>query len=177
MGIAGSPDIFQAKMSELMMALEYVKTYLDDLLVICKSNLKYHLTKLRVVLTKLQEARLKINASKSNFCALETEYLGYKLNRKGIAPQTKKIDSILTLSPPTKVKKLRTFLGMVKYYQDMWKRQSEMLAPLTDLAGKYVQKKVKKSKGTKKAPWHWDENHQQAFDQVKATICQDVVLS
>ena len=29
MGIAGSPDIFQAKMSEIMMALAYVKTNLD----------------------------------------------------------------------------------------------------------------------------------------------------
>jgi hypothetical protein len=40
MGIAGSPDIFQAKMSELMIALEYVRTYLDDLLIITKSSLK-----------------------------------------------------------------------------------------------------------------------------------------
>ena len=32
MGIAGSPDIFQAKMSELMVAFEFVRTYLDDLL-------------------------------------------------------------------------------------------------------------------------------------------------
>jgi len=34
MGMAGSPDIFQAKMSELMMALEFVRTYLDDVLSI-----------------------------------------------------------------------------------------------------------------------------------------------
>ena len=32
MGIEGSPDIFQAKMSELMLALEFIRTYLDDLL-------------------------------------------------------------------------------------------------------------------------------------------------
>jgi hypothetical protein len=32
MGIAGSPDIFQSKMSELMESLEYVQAYLDDLL-------------------------------------------------------------------------------------------------------------------------------------------------
>ena len=44
MGIAGSPDIFQAKMSELMMVLEYVNTYLDDLLIIPKKTLKDHLT-------------------------------------------------------------------------------------------------------------------------------------
>ena len=36
---------------------------------------------------------------------------------------------------------------------------------------------ITKAKGTKKAPWHWDEIHQKAFDQVKANICQDVVLA
>ena len=120
---------------------------------------------------------MKINAANSTFCSLETEYLGYTLTRKGIQPQTKKIDSILLLSPPTKVKELHTFLGMVQYYRDMWKSCSEMLAPLTDLVSKCGQTKVTKAKGTKKAPWRWDENHQQASDQVKATICQDVVLA
>ena len=52
-----------------------------------------------------------------------------------------------------------------------------MLAPLTDLVGKCGQTKDTNAKGTKKAPWHWDENHQQAFDQVKTTISQDVVLA
>jgi len=97
-----------------MMALEYVETYLYDLLIISKSTLKDHLGKLRVVLTKLRSAGLKINAAKSSFCSFETVYLGYALTRQGIAPQTKKIDAILTLSPPTKVKELRTFLGMVQ---------------------------------------------------------------
>ncbi len=32
MGIAGSPDISQEKMSELMEALEFVRAYLDDIL-------------------------------------------------------------------------------------------------------------------------------------------------
>ena len=34
MGMTGSPDIFQEKMSSLMRTLEYVRVYLDDLLVI-----------------------------------------------------------------------------------------------------------------------------------------------
>ena len=88
-GIAGSPDIFQSKMLELMIALEFVQTYLDDLLLISKRSLKDHLENLRLVLTKLRSAGLKINAAKSTFCSLETEYLGYALTRKGIAPQTK----------------------------------------------------------------------------------------
>jgi len=34
MGISNAPDIFQEKMSGLMQSLEYVKTYIDDILVI-----------------------------------------------------------------------------------------------------------------------------------------------
>ena len=52
-----------------------------------------------------------------------------------------------------------------------------MLTPLTDLVGQCGQTKVTKAKGTKKVPWHWDEVHQRAFDKVKATIVQDVVLA
>jgi hypothetical protein len=106
MGIEGSSDILQGKMSQLMMVLEYVKAYLDDLLVISKSTFMDHLEKLRLVLIELQEAGLKVNAAKSKFCALETKYLGYSLSREGITTQTKKKDAILALNPPMKVKEL-----------------------------------------------------------------------
>ena len=38
MGVAGSPDIFQAKIYELMGDLTEVKAYLDDILVIKKGT-------------------------------------------------------------------------------------------------------------------------------------------
>jgi hypothetical protein len=177
MGIAGSPDIFQSKMSELMATLEFVRTYLDDLLCITKGDLKDHLNKLKEVFNKLQDAGLKINAEKSKFCAFETEYLGYILTRDGIKPQANKVQAILALNPPKNVKELRRFLGMVQYYRDLWAKRSEMLAPLTDLVGECGQTKVTRAKGTKKVPWHWDEVHQKAFDTVKATIAKDVVLA
>jgi hypothetical protein len=66
MGIAGSPDIFQGKMSELMESLEYVRAYLDDLLCISKLSLEDHLEKLEEVLRQLQDAGLKANAAKVN---------------------------------------------------------------------------------------------------------------
>ena len=50
MGIAGSPDIFQEKMSGLMESLEFVCTYLDDLLTLTKGTYDDHLLKLRMVL-------------------------------------------------------------------------------------------------------------------------------
>jgi hypothetical protein len=64
MGITGSPDIFQGKMSELMESLEYVRAYLDDLLCISKLSLEDHLEKLEEVLRQLCNAELKVNTEK-----------------------------------------------------------------------------------------------------------------
>ncbi len=86
MGVAGSPDIFQEKMSDLMQELEYVRVYLDDLLTITKGDFKDHLQKLERVLDKLNRAGLKVNAKKSFFGKGELEYLGYWITREGIQP-------------------------------------------------------------------------------------------
>eukprot|EP00804_Cyclotella_cryptica_P004323 CCRYP_013508-RA/>CCRYP_013508-RA protein AED:0.45 eAED:0.45 QI:0/0/0/1/0/0/2/0/144 len=77
-------------MSALMVALEFVRACLDDFLCITNANLEDHLDKLNMVLTRLCEAGLQINARKSSFCASKTEYLGYTLTRTGIKPQQKK---------------------------------------------------------------------------------------
>ncbi len=152
MGIAGSSDIFQSKMSELMEDLEYVRAYLYDCLCISRSSLEDHLKKLKEVLSCLCNTGLKFNTEKSTFCALEIEYLGYILTRDCIKPQSNKVQVILANQPPTNVKELRHFLGMVQYYHDLWARRSKMLARLTSLVGECGQTKVTKAKRTKKAP-------------------------
>ncbi len=166
MGIAGSPDIFQGKMLELMESLEYVQAYLDDLLCISRSSLEDHLKKLEEVLRRLCNVGLKFNAEKSTFCTLEIEYLGYILTRDGIKPHSNEVQAILS-NCQKGLKQLRYFLGMVQYYCDLWARWSEMLTPLTSLVGECGQTKVTKAKGTKKVPWHWDEVYQRAFNTWK----------
>jgi hypothetical protein len=91
MGFAGSADIFQAEMGNLMATLEYVRAYIDDFLVITKGSLDDHLGKLKQDFIRLCDAGLKINAAKSAFCAQEIEYLGYILTRGGIKPQPNKV--------------------------------------------------------------------------------------
>jgi hypothetical protein len=177
MGYAGSTDIFQAEMMDLMESLEYVRAYIDDLLVITRGTLEDHLDKLGEVLRRLREAGLKVNSAKSFFCTHEIENLGYILTRGGIKPQQKKVQAILALNPPNIVKELRHFLGMVQYYRDMWAKRSEMLAPLSDLVGECGETKTTRKNKVKKKPWHWDSIHQIAFDNVKTTIAKEVVLA
>jgi hypothetical protein len=47
------PDLFQNVMSKLFQDMEYVKTYLDDLLILTNSSFKDHLLKLEMVLARL----------------------------------------------------------------------------------------------------------------------------
>ncbi len=123
MGIAGSPDIFQGKMLELMESLEYIRAYLDNFLCISKLSLEDHLEKLEEVLRQLCDAGLKINGAKSTFCTLEIEYLGYVVTREGIKPQSNKVQAIHAIKPPTGVRQIRHFLGMVQYYRDIYRKR------------------------------------------------------
>ena len=163
MGLCNSPDIFQEKMSILMGDLEYVRAYIDDLLVLSKGSWEDHLNKLDEVLTRLNKAGLKVNAKKSFFGRAELEYLGYWITREGIQPLPKKVKSILNIKPPTKRKELRSFIGIVNYYRDMWVRRSEVLAPLNRLC-------------SKKHKWKWTDIEQKAFDKMKKIISKEIML-
>ena len=164
MGLCNSPDIFQEKMGTLMHDLEYVRAYIDDLLILTSGDLTDHLDKLEEVFKRLREAGLKVNANKSFFARGELEYLGYWITRGGIQPVTKKINAIQKIAPPTNKKELRRFIGLVNYYRDMWLRRSHVLAPLAKLT----------SKTTK---WKWGDDEAKAFQRMKKIISKETLLA
>jgi hypothetical protein len=59
--VSRSPQIFfQNFMSTLVQDMEYVKTYLDDLLILTNSSFKDHLLKLEMVLARLSTNELLV---------------------------------------------------------------------------------------------------------------------
>ena len=133
MGLCNSPDIFQEKVSELMMGLDFVRAYLDDVLTITSSTFTDHLEKLELVLQRIYKAGLKVHARKSFFVRGKLEYLGYWITRKGIQPLPDKVQAMMKVAAPTTRKELRSFIGLVNYYCDMWQKLSHLLAPLATL--------------------------------------------
>lgn len=71
--------------------MDYVRTYIDDLLVITKGTYEDHLEKLRTVILRLQHAGLKINADKSEFALDKVKYLGFMIYRNSITPIKKSV--------------------------------------------------------------------------------------
>ena len=56
----------------------------------------------------------------------------------GIQPVDKKVEAIVNMMPPINKKQLGSFIGLVKYYRDMWDKRSHLLQPLTELTSKKV---------------------------------------
>ena len=102
-------------MSELFIGLDTVCVYIDELLHVTKGSWKEHLSILEEMLTRLQKAGLKVNASKSCFGSHKFDYLGYHVTREGIMPIPKKVEAIQALSVPRTRKQSRQFIVMINF--------------------------------------------------------------
>jgi len=67
MGLSNLPNIFQEKMSKLFEGFKDIQAYIDNLLLLTKESFNKHCEHLDRVLTRLEDAGLKVNAKKSFF--------------------------------------------------------------------------------------------------------------
>ena len=73
-----------------MASLEFVRAYIDDILITTSATWDDHLTKFEEVLSRLKSVGLKVNAKKSFFGRPETKYLEFWITCNGINPLRKK---------------------------------------------------------------------------------------
>ncbi|KAL0818948.1 hypothetical protein ABMA28_008247 [Loxostege sticticalis] len=155
-GLASSPGIFQRFMNELLKDIPNVSFFLDDILI-STSSLSDNVKTLNVVLEVLQNNGLKIKRQKCNFFANEVKYLGFVIDKEGIKVDPDKVKPILTMTPPTNVSELRSFIGMINFYGKFIENLSEHLAPLYCLLRKHSR-------------WVWGQSQQRAFNKVKELL-------
>jgi hypothetical protein len=166
MGVSCSPDIFQAKIYDLLGDIEGIRAYIDDILVIKKGTFEEHLQQLNEVLRRCQKANIKLNAEKCSFGLNEIDYLGYIVTPEGVKPNPKKIQAIQNIAPPTTVTEVRRLIGMVQYYRDLWQRRSHLLEPFTAI-----------SSGKKGTKITWTPELEAAFKKVKDMVSQETLLT
>ena len=136
MGLCNSPGIYQEKMNELFNGLEYVRTYIGDPLVVSNTSFEDHVNKLDRVLNKSKQKGFKVNAEKSFVARNELEYLGFRITRQCIIPLPDKVEAIKNIAVLTTKKQLRSFIGLINYYRDMWRQRSKILTPLSNMTPK-----------------------------------------
>jgi hypothetical protein len=169
MGLKCSPDYAQEVMENIFRDVTDTEVYIYDIGAFSNSW-EHHMALLHTILEKLQENGFTVNPLKCEWVVTETDWLGYWLTQIGLKPWKEKIDAALKMQPPTSLKLLQGFMGMVNYYGDMWPHRLHILAPLTKHTGA-------PKKGEKQPQFNWTPAMQKAFDKMKAPMAADVMCA
>jgi hypothetical protein len=115
-GLAYAPMTFQAAMQRLFSHLDFVRVYLDDILIASRTW-EEHLSHLATVLDILKTNGLTLNLKKCVFGKTSVEYLGFQIDAQGIRPSERSLNSLQQLvnMPVRNRKHVRSIVGSLNF--------------------------------------------------------------
>jgi hypothetical protein len=138
----------------------YALVYLDEILIFSDS-IEEHVRRIRMVLDRIREAKIKLNLGKCTFAASEVACLGHLVSANGVSPAVSKVKAIKSFPLPRSV---RAFLGLAGYYRSFIPNFTALSKPLTLLT-------------RKDEKFCWSEPQQSSFDALKEALTSDSVLA
>ena len=76
---------------------------------------------------------MRINPGKCVFGASSLTFLGHVISPEGISSLSEKVKALKDLQPPTSLRQLKYFLGLLNYYRRFIPHCADLLSPLSDL--------------------------------------------
>ena len=152
MGFCNSGHSFVNSLSLLLSDLE-VLSEVDDLLMEGESEEEV-LKKFKKLLERCRKFNIKISRRKVQF-GETVKFAGMTLGgENGFKPFQEKCQAIIDLEPPTTVKEVCSFLGMVNSFRNFLPQMSHSLENIRKLLGK-------------EAVFMWQDCHQREFENFK----------
>lgn len=161
-GISSASEIFHKKLYEFFDDIDGVILFVDDLLVFGPTR-QVHDERLRRVLQRCREINIKLNKNKCKIGLTELKYLGHKISKNGISPDDSHTTAVQNMPTPKNVKDLERFLGLINYVGNFISNLSEKTHLLRELLKKNIE-------------WHWDERHDNCFNELKKCLVSPPVL-
>ena len=137
--------------------------YLDNILVTGKNDAD-HIKNLEEVLKQLLSSGLTLKKSKCALMQESVQYLGHCIDAQGIHTTPNKIAAVQNAPIPQNIKQLRSFLGLVQYYDKFIANLSSQLYPLYQLLKANVK-------------WNWNAQCNKAFKEAKQRLMEAPVLA
>ena len=119
-------------MSEILQGLNGVVCLVDDILVYGNTQ-EQHDTHLMAVLQRIRESGLTLSTDKCEFNQTHIKYLGQLIEETGISPDPDIVYAVQEMKPPTNIKELCQFLGMVNQLSKFLPFLADKSKPLRDL--------------------------------------------
>ena len=115
-GLKNAGQDFQRLMDEILGDIPRVFVYIDDILV-ASDSMEQHLADLDIVFKTLAANGMVVQRPKCVLGKPSLEFLGYQVDSTGISPLKDRVSAIEQTTPPTSIKELQRFLGMIGYYR------------------------------------------------------------
>ena len=168
MGLAISPQIWIDYIENILCGMDNKQDFIaimDDLLI---HGLKEsHLNRLETLFKAMIKHGLKLSPRKCQLFMKHLVYMGNVFHVDGstisITPLQSRVEAIQKLQPSTNVKECKSFCGVVNYLSIFCRHLQKLLKPIYDLT-------------RKGRPFHWQEEHQQAFDTIKERMLNPPIL-
>ena len=130
--------------------------FVDDILIYSQSE-REHEDHLRIILQLLRDHQLYAKFSKCEFWLTEVRFLGHVVSASGVPEDPEKVKAMMSWERPKSVFKIRSFLGLARYYRRFIKDFSRLAAPMTRLTWKEVK-------------FDWDDRCEEAFQELRRRL-------
>lgn len=192
-GLCNSPGSFMRMMTNIFGDENFLSLlcYLDDLIVFGPDE-KTALDRLEMVFGRLRTHNLKLAPKKCHLMRKSVKFLGHMIDHTGVSTDPSKVESISKMSSldlmeldgttPSQ-KKIRSFLGMVNYYQHFIPNYSAVAKPLFSLLkgpkarAKNLRKLDHARQNRRLKPSDWTQVQDQAVERLKTSLVESVVLA
>lgn len=194
-GLSNSPATFMRMMLSIFGDENFTSLlcYLDDLMVFAPSE-RVALERLEMVFTRLARHNLKLAPKKCQFLRKSVRFLGHVVSGSGIQTDPEKVKAINDIQTidlmeadgvtPSQ-KSIRSFLGMIMYYQHFIEGCSTKAKPLFSLLSGQPQHRAQRGRKPKQkpiklvklSPENWTSECQTAFKTLKHDLLHSVILA
>ena len=166
-GLRNSGIQFQRTIQEILTNFDSKKVivYIDDILIISQT-FDEHLDIMQKVLNTLIANGIKIKVDKCEFLKEEVSFLGHVIGKTGIRKSPEFIEKVRDYPKPVTVNQLRRFLGLANFQRKFVDRFSIIAKPLTA-----------STQGSKSKKLIWSEEMNEAFEQIKMKLMEEITLS
>ncbi|KAG0437535.1 Retrovirus-related Pol polyprotein from transposon 17.6 [Dictyocoela muelleri] len=130
-GLTNAPRTFQRIIQRLLSEFNFVKVYLDDILIHSK-NKEDHSKHVLKVCERLKQEGLTINLEKSDFMKYKIEYLGHYVTPQGYFPRIDKLELYKKNNIPKTKRQLQKLLGILNWFRPFIVNLSLKILFLTD---------------------------------------------
>ena len=167
-GISPAPEYFQQFLDKNLEGLDGIKPVADDILIYGKGDtyeeaVKDHDRKLVKLFERCEERNIKLNKEKMVLHQKEVPFIGHLLTENGVKVDHTKTEAIMNMKKPHDKKSVQRLLGVVNYLTKFLSNLSDMCEPIRRLTHK-------------DAVWCWEDEQDEAFENVKRAVCDAPVL-